>query len=1146
MTITVDAVKAATAERKIQPAAPTAGWHGWPKEAPVPAIAPFDAKQARKHQEDWAAYLGVRVEFENTLGMKFILIPPGEFMMGTPAEEVDEWTQTLPKHAQSWVATETPIRRMVIDKPFYLGCHEATYGQFKRFVSETNFRTQVEVNGKGGTVSSADAPEGLKTAPEINWRFSKHKVSEDDAVGMLAPSDIQAFVKWLSDEETLDYRIPAESQWEFACRAGTTTPWYCPQEDLAKAGWFDDKIHPVGKKLSNPFGLYDMYGNVQEQTLNGQQWVERGITNPNSTFLRSAARYPMTVTMEDSVYFVMGMRIVVTVESVKKSLRAPKRAIAPFDAKQARKHQEQWAAYLGMRVEYENTVGMKFALIPPGEFTMGTPKAEIEENVAQAIAAGQPDYVISFLKEEGPQRLATIDKPFLFGVHEVTQKAWLKVMGKNPSANRTSDDLPVENISFPDAVAFCNRLSEREGRLPSYRIDGEKIEFVEADGYRLPIVDEWEYACRGGSTTKYFFGDDPALLSDYDWFSRNSSGQTQPVGRKRANPYGLHELHGNVSEFALVNKFSTTGAFQSHRGGDAISEANYARSAVIRFRGPLQAAPWVGLRVLLPLSLAERSKIQERPLAGSDWHGWPKDAPAPAIVPFDAKQAKKHQDEWAEHLGVPVEYENTNGMKFVLIPPGEFTMGSTEAEIESALKVEGSNEWAKEYVRAESPQHKVILTEAFYLGIHEVTQRQFELITGENPSHFSPKGAGKNDFGGMDRTNCPVENIRWIDAAEFCIKLSEHEKLTPCYLPSGETVAPAEGTGYRLPKEAQWEFACRAGTTTRYWTGDKDEDLLQAAWFGPNAKGLPQPVGSLRPNPLGLYDVHGNIWEWVHDWWDPGYYGQFRDKPAVDPSGPTSPGTVRMLRGGNWTFTASDCRSAGRLADNPAADYRSTGLGFRVSISVDAVKRAIKSRESISERRDFALHFGDAGERLEFPELKFPSAGPWTVEGWVTPRAPLPSSGGSSAVVFQVSDAAVVVKNLGGQGIKWSAGGPATKPPPSVYSDETIDVNKRVHVALTCGPEGVSFYLNGVLQGQPLQLIVSRPETSLRVCRVDPKWHAAPFHGELDEVRVSSVVRYREKFTPKPRFETDADTLALYHFDESEGDVLKDSSGKDR
>jgi hypothetical protein len=194
---------------------------------------------------------------------------------------------------------------------------------------------------------------------------------------------------------------------------------------------------------------------------------------------------------------------------------------------------------------------------------------------------------------------------------------------------------------------------------------------------------------------------------------------------------------------------------------------------------------------------------------------------------------------------------------------------------------------------------------------------------------------------------------------------------------------------------------------------------------------------------------------------------------------------------------------------------------------------------------NYALRLAGAGERLEIPDLKIPARGPWTVEGWVTPRDPLPQEGGSSSQVFRVSDAALVIKHLGGQGIKWSAGGPATKPPPSISSDEKVEVNKPVHVALTRGPEGVSFYLNGVLQGQPLQIITGK-EALLHLCQPDPTWHKVPFQGELDEVRVSSLVRYREAFTPKPRFEPDADTLALYHCDEVQGDVLTDSSGNNR
>ena len=150
-----------------------------------------------------------------------------------------------------------------------------------------------------------------------------------------------------------------------------------------------------------------------------------------------------------------------------------------------------------------------------------------------------------------------------------------------------------------------------------------------------------------------------------------------------------------------------------------------------------------------------------QPAKASGWHGWPADAPMPAIAPFNAEQAKKHQEEWAKHLGVPVEYTNTLGMKLILIPPGEFTMGSTPAEIEEALKVvAGDEDWKKQWregIKTEAPPHKVILTRPIYLGIHEVTQAQYEKVMGQNPSHFAATGRGKDAVGGVDTSNCPVE-----------------------------------------------------------------------------------------------------------------------------------------------------------------------------------------------------------------------------------------------------------------------------------------------------------------------------------------------------------------------------------------------------
>ncbi len=323
------------------------------------------------------------------------------------------------------------------------------------------------------------------------------------------------------------------------------------------------------------------------------------------------------------------------------------------------------------------------------------------------------------------------------------------------------------------------------------------------------------------------------------------------------------------------------------------------------------------------------------------WHGWPADAAPPAIAPFDAEQAKQHQEAWAKYLGVPVEYTNSLGMKFRLIPPGEFKMGSTKEEIEGALKeVFADDKHWQECIKSEAPQHKVILTKPIYLGVDEVTQAEYEKVMGVNPSHFAPMGAGKEAVAGLETTNHPVETVSWNDAAEFCAKLSQQEKLKPFYFRASETITPLDGTGYRLPSEAEWEFACRAGTATKYWIGDKDEELLQACWFTGNDVGQTHPVGALKANPFGLYDIHGNVKEWVQDGWDATYYDQFRAKPAINPNSPFPSGRWRVFRGGSYYTSATYCRSSDRSAvDLPGSDH---GVGFRVALSVDAVRQALK------------------------------------------------------------------------------------------------------------------------------------------------------------------------------------------------------------
>jgi formylglycine-generating enzyme required for sulfatase activity len=347
------------------------------------------------------------------------------------------------------------------------------------------------------------------------------------------------------------------------------------------------------------------------------------------------------------------------------------------------------------------------------------------------------------------------------------------------------------------------------------------------------------------------------------------------------------------------------------------------------------------IRIRLEPLATENLEVTNKSTTADDfWNRLPHSAPRPAIAPFDRESARKYQQAWAKFLDVPEEFTNSIGIRFRLIPPGEFTIGSTEAEIQAAKsRVSGQFDAARqERVLSEGPQRRVVLTKPSYLGVHEVTQRQYQRIAGNNPSIRSANGERRDRVSGMDTSEMPVENVTWSQATRYCNLLSGTEHLPAAYRITAMSTFASEGAGYRLPTEAEWEFACRPGTATLFWSGDDEASLLESAWYGGNnSSQIPKAAGTRAANPFGLYDVHGNVWEWVHDGWDPVFYRKLVGPAARDPRSETTFEGRRVIRGGDYFMSAAECRSASR--DGCPEGTRWDDVGCRLALSVEAVRK---------------------------------------------------------------------------------------------------------------------------------------------------------------------------------------------------------------
>jgi len=403
-----------------------------------------------------------------------------------------------------------------------------------------------------------------------------------------------------------------------------------------------------------------------------------------------------------------------------------------------------------------NQAGIEFVLIPPGSLMMGSTNGEADEK---------------------PVHQVTINYSFYMGKYEVTQAQWQAVMGNNPSTFKDcGGNCPVDSVTWADAQNFINKLNESN--------DGFR--------YRLPTEAEWEYACRAGTT-----GDYAGNLSEMAWFAENSGNRTHAVGEKQPNAWGLADMHGNVWEWCQDWYHETYSGAPSDgsawlsggeqksrvlRGGSwGNKDAASLRSASRSRNTPDNRFYDKGVRIVAVAS-EDKSAINGNTAPANTGIAKPASPPLPlhsfnfvtVTLDKDGKlksRETKSANAYTEDLGGGVKLE------MVAIAPGEFMMGSPETEAERE--------------KDEGPQHRVRIGYWFYLGKFEVTQAEWRALMGTNPSSYK------------DCDECPVEQVSWDDAVEFCRKLSART-----------------GREYRLPSEAEWEYATRAGTTTPFAFGD--------------------------------------------------------------------------------------------------------------------------------------------------------------------------------------------------------------------------------------------------------------------------------------------------------------------------------------
>ncbi|MCY3019922.1 MAG: SUMF1/EgtB/PvdO family nonheme iron enzyme, partial [Planctomycetota bacterium] len=963
--------------------------------------------------------------------MDFLLVPPGEFMMGGPR-----------KSAAEWQGNEGPIHKVTITKPYYIGKYPVTVAQFAAFVNTTKYQTDCEKGDKRGW-SVKDGRWGQRTG--VNWRNPGFEQTPDHPVVLVSWDDTQAFVAWASKQTGRDVRLPSEAQWEWAARGPKSLEYpfgekwdglkvnHCDVA-LKNSGWPEGGgsndndgyafTSPVGKFSNASWcGAFDMSGNLwqwvqdweadysgvaqvdpqgpangQRRVVRGGSWgyapeycraAVRGCYRPGNRSTDDGFRCaldlpgggapvavpsqatnqkPETGVTDAWVKMVQAQPAEKQVEEVVKKL---KELNPGYDGKEKHRSENGQVTDLEFTTERVTDISPVRALMGLTNFNVGQRGQRSSLKDLSPLKGLQLTMLSLYdcpVEDLGPLK----GMPLIMIVANSTLISDLSPLAGMPlkslfiAKTNVSDLTPlhgmplsslwVDHTKVSDLSALrgmplkslgCDFVPERDAAILRSIKTLEKIN-------DMPVAEFWKkYPDAGAPKPEAGNVDDPerwknainllplidspkdSVEGTWTWRAVGLVSDARPNARVEI-PYRPPDEYdfrvtfvrqeGNDAVGLLVSKagrafiwamgnwenrifvLSSVNGAPSNTNPTAVTvpkclENGRAYTAVVEVRNkrvkayldgklitqwetdyhdltcpvPRRDATLVGLNTFKSPTLFQRVEVLE--VTGKGTFTRPDD---PAAKEAERKRSAAAAKPDAGALPKELSLDLGGGVKmeFVLVPAGEFDMGNDS--IENA-----------------KPKHHVKITQPFYMGKSEVTQAQYQQVAGTNPTHIA--GAGPT---------FPVDSVSWEDAQAFCKKLTA-----------------LVGKTAKLPTEAQWEFACRAGTGTEYNAGQGEGALNEAGWHSGNSQNKTHPVGQKKPNAWGFFDMHGNVAEWCEDGNMPGYYG---NSPVADPVAPAANDRNRFARGGSFRTDVLGCRSAARGCHGQRD--QNNDIGFRVVV----------------------------------------------------------------------------------------------------------------------------------------------------------------------------------------------------------------------